>query len=409
MTVRDDSRTIFPMTPDQIDSFLTRYRDDLLLDILPFWEKNAPDREHGGFFFNLNRDGSVYGTDKPVWIHGRYTWLCARLYNTVERRPEWLELARHGHAFLKEYCFDQDGRMFFSVTRDGRPLRKRRYLFSETFAIIGLAELARATEDEKLAQEALDLFKLVHRYHTTPGLLEPKVIPETRQAKALAMPMILLATVQVLRQVTDDPLLREVADAALHDVEHHFMKPDLQAVLEMAGPNGELIDTPEGRSLCPGHAIEVGWFILEESRYRGDPHLREIGLKIIDWSLTAGWDETFGGIYYFRDLKGLPCPQYEHDMKLWWPHNEAIIGTLLAYHLTGDERYSRWHRKIHDWAYGRFPDPDHGEWYGYLHRDGTVANRLKGNMWKGPFHLPRMLLVSWQLLAEMKTARAESD
>jgi N-acylglucosamine 2-epimerase len=389
------------MTPERLQSLLTLYREDLLQNVVPFWEQNAPDREKGGFLFNLDRDGSVYGTDKPVWIQGRYTWLCSRLYNTVEKRPEWLELAQHGARFLKSHCFDTDGRMFFSVTRDGRPLRKRRYVFSETFAIIAFAELARATGDEKLAREALDLFKLTHRYLTTPGLLEPKTIPTTRQTKGLAIPMILLGTIQVLRLAVDDPLLTEVADQALQEIEHHFLNHDLQVVMETVGPQGEFIDTPEGRSVNPGHAIEAGWFILEESRHRKDPRLQELGLRIIDWSLAIGWDETFGGIYYFRDVKGLPCPQYEHDMKLWWPHNEAIYGTLLAYHLTGDPKYSRWHRKIHDWAYGRFPDPDHGEWYGYLHRDGTVANRLKGNMWKGPFHLPRMLLYSWKLLEEM--------
>lgn len=388
------------LTHDRIHALRTSYRDDLLHNILPFWETHAPDREQGGFFVNLDRDGSVYGTDKAVWIQGRYTWLCARLYNTIEKRPEWLDLARHGAAFLRNHCFDKDGRMFFSVTRDGRPLRKRRYIFSETFAIIALAELAKATEDDKLAREALDLFKLTHRYLTTPGLLEPKVIPETLQAKSLAVPMILLGTVQVLREVADDPLLAEVADEAIREIEQHFMKPEFEAVLEMVGPNGEFIDTPEGRSLNPGHAIEAGWFILEESRFRDDARLREIGLRIIDWSLALGWDEEFGGITYFKDLKGKPCPQYEHDMKLWWPHNEAIYATLLAARLTGDEKYARWHRKIHDWAYGHFADPDHGEWFGYLHRDGTVANRLKGNMWKGPFHLPRMLLKSWQLLEE---------
>lgn len=390
------------LTQDRIQSLLTFYRDDLLANVLPFWEKNAPDREHGGFVFNLDRDGSVYGTDKAVWIQGRYTWLCARLYNTVEQRPEWLELARHGEAFLKKHCYDQDGRMFFSLTREGAPLRKRRYVFSEVFAIIGLAELARATNDQTLAQEALDLFKSTHRYLTTPGLLEPKVNPETRKTKALAVPMIMLGTIQVLRQVTEDPFLQEVADKALYEIEHHFMKSEFAAVLETVGPNGEFIDNPDGRTLNPGHAIEAGWFILEESRHRNDPRLRQMGLQIIDWSLDIGWDAEYGGIVYFKDLKGKPCPQYEHDMKLWWPHNEAIYATLLASHLTGDEKYARWHRKIHDWSYGHFPDPDHGEWYGYLHRDGTVANRLKGNMWKGPFHLPRMLLYSWKLLEEMK-------
>ena len=93
---------------------------------------------------------------------------------------------------------------------------------------------------------------------------------------------------------------------------------------------------------------------------------------------------------------------YEHDMKLWWPHNEALYATLLAHHLTGDQKWSAWYERLHEYSFGHFPDREHGEWYGYLHRDGTVSSPIKGNMWKGPFHLPRMQLYGWKLLEEMK-------
>ncbi|MCA9258910.1 MAG: AGE family epimerase/isomerase, partial [Planctomycetales bacterium] len=84
------------------------------------------------------------------------------------------------------------------------------------------------------------------------------------------------------------------------------------------------------------------------------------------------------------------------------PHNEAIIATLLAFRLTGQSRYAQWHELVHDWAYAHFPDSEHGEWYGYLHRDGTPSSSLKGNLWKGPFHLPRMQLVCTRILDELR-------
>jgi N-acylglucosamine 2-epimerase len=288
--------------------------------------------------------------------------------------------------------------MFYAVTRDGRPLRKRRYLFTETFGVIALAEFARAAGDEQALQQANELFRLILRYHKTPGLLEPKVIPATRQLKSHAMPMILLATTQVLRQAGDNALYRQVIDESLAEVFDHFVRPEFQVVLENVGPNGEFLDEPDGREVNPGHAIETAWFIMEESRYRNDVGLLERACQILDWSLEIGWDKQYGGILYFKDCKGYPSPRYEHDMKLWWPHNEAIYATLLAYHLTGHKRYIDWHTKVHDWAYAHFPDHEHGEWYGYLHRDGSVSSTLKGNMWKGPFHLPRMQLNCWKLL-----------
>lgn len=35
----------------------------------------------------------------------------------------------------------------------------------------------------------------------------------------------------------------------------------------------------------------------------------------------------------------------------------------------------------------------YGEWYSYLHYDNTVSNTLKENIFNGPFHLPRMLII----------------
>ncbi|MEC8432476.1 MAG: AGE family epimerase/isomerase, partial [Planctomycetota bacterium] len=101
---------------------------------------------------------------------------------------------------------------------------------------------------------------------------------------------------------------------------------------------------------------------------------------------------------YFVDARGGPVSEYWHDMKFWWPQNETIIATLLAYILTGESRYLEWHTKIHDWAHQLFPDPESGEWFGYLHRDGRLSTPVKGTLWKGPFHLPRMQLVCWKLI-----------
>jgi len=392
------------MNSQRIDELIACYRDGLLNDTMPFWERHAPDTEHGGFLTYLDADGSVVSTDKPMWVAGRITWLFSRLYNSVEPREAWLKWAAHGVDFIRKHGFDEDGRMFWVVTREGRPLRKRRYLYTEVFAVIALAEYARAAGDEEAKKQACDLYRLIMRYHVTPGLLEPKGIPETRQLKSHGMPMVLLATTQVLRRVDDDPLYAKVVDEAVDEVLNHFVKPEFKVLLETVGPNGEFLDEPDGRVVNPGHAIETAWFIMEEARHRGnDRDLIEAACRILDWSLDAGWDREFGGIYYFRDCKGRPCPQYEHDMKLWWPHNEALYATLLAHHLTGEARYADWHRRIHDWAYAHFPDRENGEWFGYLHRDGSLSNTLKGNMWKGPFHLPRMQLYCWKLLEEMKS------
>jgi N-acylglucosamine 2-epimerase len=328
--------------------------------------------------------------------------MLATLYSTVEPRDEWLNLAKHGVEFLRKHCFDADGRMFFSLTREGLPLRKRRYVFSEIFAILALAAYGRAAGDDESTREALDLFRKVQGYLETPGALVPKTNPDVRPWKGLAIPMCLIVAAQELRKAQPSQFLDEVIDTSIVEIERDFMKPEFKCVLENVGPNGEFIDNFDGRLVTPGHAIEVGWMILEEARIRNrDPRLVEVGTRIIDWSMDIGWDTEYGGLYYYRDAKGLPSTEYWHDMKFWWPHNEAIIGSLLSYQLTGDSKYEKMHHDVHDWAYRHFPDSKYGEWFGYLHRDGSLSTPLKGNMWKGFFHLPRMQLFCWQRLEEM--------
>jgi N-acylglucosamine 2-epimerase len=384
--------------------YLQRYfHDELLNNTLPFWVKHAVDRRYGGFTNFLDRKGGVLNTDKAMWIQARFAWILARLYNDLEPRPEWLELSGHGVDFIKKHGFDKDGRMFFLVTQDGKPLRKRRYLFTETFGIIAFAEYARASGDKEALEIAKRIMRLVLDLYKNPKGMEPKIIPETRKLRSHSMAMIQVNTFQVLRRADEENggLYGSFIDNAIDEVFSYFVKPEKKALFETVGINGELMDSPEGRCINPGHAIETAWFILEEGRHRKDKGMIERALPIIDWSLERGWDDRYGGMFYFVDAEGKQPEQLEWDMKLWWVHNECIYATLLAYHLTGDRKYEDWFGKVLTWTLDHFPDREYGEWFGYLHRDGTVALDLKGSTWKGPFHLPRQQLYTYLLLSDM--------
>jgi N-acylglucosamine 2-epimerase len=373
----------------------TFYLDTLLNDVIPFWLRHGLDRKHGGYLTALDRDGSLLDTDKSVWFQGRGAWMFATLYNTIERRPEWLAAARSGIEFMRRHCYAPDGKMYFTVTREGRPLRMRRYVYSESFAAIANAAYAKATGDDRAATDAMKCFNTYLRHSFTPGVMPAKA---ERPMIGLAPRMIAIVTAQEIRANLGDESVTPWIDRCIEEIQRYLVKPRLRAVMEVVGPRGEIIDHFDGRTLNPGHAIEGAWFIMHEGKVRRDNRLVRLGCDMLDWMWKRGWDKEHGGILYFRDLRGLPIQEYWHDMKFWWPHNETIIATLLAHELTGDAKYARWHRKVHDWSFAHFPDKKHGEWYGYLHRDGTVSVRLKGNMWKGPFHLPRMLWYCSRLL-----------
>ena len=377
------------------------YKQELTENIFPFWIEHGIDREHGGYFTCLDRDGTLYDSTKSVWFQGRFAFNLAFAYNLIEPNETWLQLAKSGIDFIEQHCTDQDGRMFFEVMADGTPLRKRRYLFSETFAAIAMAEYAKATGDRSYAEKALELFRLVVRYKNTPGLLEPKYLP-AMTAKGHSLCMILINTAARIREVLPAPELAKQIEESLQEIQKDFIHPEYKALLETVGPNGEFIDTTAGRLINPGHCIETAWFILEEAKYRGwDKQLTELGLQIFEWAFEWGWDKEHGGIINFRDCKGFPQQDYSQDMKFWWPQTETIICCLYAYLATGDEKYIERHRMVSDYTYSHFPDREYGEWYGYLHRDGTVAQPAKGNLFKGPFHIPRMLLKGHQLCHEL--------
>jgi N-acylglucosamine 2-epimerase len=376
------------------------YRHQLLENTIPFWFPRSVDPEYGGYLLMRDAAGELIDDDKAVWVQGRAAWMLSTLYNTVEPKEEWLKGAKSGIDFLLNHCFDHDGRMFFHVTRDGRPIRKRRYFFSETFAAIAFAAYAKATGDRKMADKARELFGKCIDYATNPGLL-PAKFTNTRPAKGIGVPMIMINTAQQIRETIGDDRCDGLIRKWIDEIEKDFVKDDIRCVMEQVAPDGSIIDHIDGRTLNPGHAIEGAWFILHEARYRNnDPLLIKLGCRMLDYMWERGWDKEFGGILYFRDVYDKPVQEYWQDMKFWWPHNETIIATLLAYKITGDEKYKNWHKLVHDWSYDHFPDKANGEWFGYLHRDGTVAQTAKGNLFKGPFHLPRQEWYCYMLLRE---------
>lgn len=391
-----------------------KYRKDLIENIMPFWLENGLDRVNGGVYTCLNRDGSLMDTTKSVWFQGRFAFVCSFAYNTVAKNPEWLAAARSTIDFIENHCFDSDGRMYFEVMADGTPLRKRRYVFSETFAAIAMAEYAKASGDMTYAEKALKLFMDIRRFVENADEYMPSKYLDTLQAKGHSLVMILINTASRIREViqscrdvldvsrdatgvTSLQILNQQIDESIASLKD-FMKPEFNALLEMVGPNGEFIDTCNGRVINPGHCIETAWFLLEEAKHRNwDKDITAQALQILDWSWEWGWDKQYGGIINFRDCRDLPPQDYSQDMKFWWPQTEAIIATLYAYEATGDDKYLIWHKQVSEWTYAHFPDNEYGEWYGYLHRDGTVAQPAKGNIFKGPFHIPRMMIKSYEL------------
>jgi len=386
---------------EYIKSWAESYKKDLTENIMPFWMKYGLDRENGGVYTCVDRDGSLMDTTKSVWFQGRFAFICSFAYNNVEKNQEWLDAAKSTLEFIEKHCFDEQGHMYFSVTAEGKPLRKRRYVFSETFAAIAMSEYALATGDQHWAKRAIQVFEDTQRFLATPGFLPAKFEADVK-LQGHSIVMILINVGSCIRKVVNDPKLTQQIDESIEKLKKYFIHPEFKCLLETVGENGEFIDTNMTRTINPGHCIETSWFIMEEAKLRGwDKPMLDMALQVFDWSWNWGWDKQYGGIINFRDCKNLPSQDYSQDMKFWWPQCETIIASLYAYLGTGDEKYLYRHERISEWTYAHFPDAEYGEWYGYLHRDGTVAQPAKGNLYKGPFHVPRMMIKGYMLCQEI--------
>ena len=377
-----------------------------------FWLDHGMDREHGGVYTCLDRKGEVYSTDKSVWMQGRCGWMFAYLCHTYGPKQEWLDASKSCLDFLEAHCINHaaGGRMYFTVTEDGKPLRQRRYCYSEAFYALANAEyygVAGGEEHLARARRAYDLYWDLNHGMADPTGMGPKTIPETRTGRSFGVPMIILNVTGTLRRV--DPERGELYDQraaqCVEEIFRYHVKPDLKCVLE----NVDLDGTPrlyytEGRTVNPGHDIEGVWFLLEHARHTGDKELVAKAAQIFDWAIEAGWDKECGGLLYFTDCLGKPPEAYEHDMKLWWPHNEILIASMMLYRDTGEQKYLDWFVKTMEYCKQHFSDPEYGEWYGYLRRDGLpTMPSTKGSTFKGPFHLPRCLIMVDTMIAGMLT------
>jgi len=382
--------------------YAEQYRRALLEDVIPFWERHSVDRECGGYFTCLGRDGTVFDTDKFVWLQARQVWTFAMLYNRCEPRLEWLTLARHGADFLLQHGRAPDGDWFFSLTRDGRPLVQPYNIFSDCFAAMALAQYGLAANDEEAAELARATYRNILRRRENPKGIYNKLVPGTRPLKNFALPMILCNLALELERLLPPEETEATIDACLKAVPGDFLDPERNIILENIAPDGGRVDSFEGRLLNPGHAIEAMWFLMDIGIRRGDRAL--IG-KAVDLTLTTleyAWDRDYDGLYYFLDRFGRPPQQLEWNQKLWWVHIEALIALSLGFAHTRRAECLEWYERVHAYAWERFPDPRHGEWFGYLNRRGEVLLPLKGGKWKGCFHVPRGLFRCWKIFESME-------
>ena len=390
------------------ESFYQKYRALLLEGFVPFWFRHGIDWECGGVLSCLYEDGAPASEDKFTWSQARSVWTFSALYNRIELRPEFLRAAENSERFLLEHGRDAQGRWVYRTDRTGNILEGATSIYADCFVVYGFSEYYRATRDEKVLAVALETFERIRRRVEEPDFHETAPYPLPFGWRNHGIPMILTEVTNELAQTVGDPRLEAFADDYACRVMKHFLRPEREVILEFLTRDYDELPPPAGTFVMPGHAIESMWFVLHLARRRGDADTIRDAADAMRWHLERGWDKEYGGLFLGLDLEGNE-PYLPHaDKKLWWPHTEALYGTLLAYELTGASWCMDWYNRVADWSWTHFPVPETGEWYQRLTREGNPTTEVVALPVKDPFHLPRAAILILQLL-DSRVARAHNS
>ena len=387
----------------RMTDLLAIYRAELLERTVPFWMQHAIDWEYGGILTCIGDDGRVISTDKYMWSQLRAIWTFSALYNRVLPAPEWLDVANLIFEFAAKHGRDEQGRWVFAVDREGKPLEGATSIYADGFAIYGLTEFARIAGDRQAIELALATYENVQQRLARPGsyATAPYAIPPG--AKAHAVSMIFALAFHELGLFLEDETILAAGRALAEDVMTAFLRPEQRLLYEYVTLDNQLMDTPQGRAIVPGHAIESMWFMIHIYQHWDDQARIRQAIDAIRWHIELGWDEEYGGILLARDAAGGEPWWPFADSKLWWPHTEALYALLLTHQLSGEAWALDWFEKVHNYAFSHYPVTGYGEWTQKLDRQGRPFTQTVALPVKDPFHLPRALIQCVNVLETLVT------
>lgn len=411
---------------------LTFYKRHVEEVLLPFWAK-AVDKDNGGIYTCFNNTGEVLASkDKYTWSQGRFLWLWSQIARMISEnklegeKGEYLDQLHLTAAFLEEHLFLENGTCAFLLTGEGQKKESipgkgfDTSIYADCFVALGLGKFAGLTGDLQRFETALDLYNRIRkRIDSGHVRTEPYPIPEGYRAHSI--PMIMLNVSQELADMAnqlnhpEEEILFQHSISYMDDIMENFYRKDTHRVIEML-PEGSHPDndTLLYRHLNPGHTIESMWFVIHTAQKSGHTGYVNQAARAIEHAIHAGWDPGYGGLFRFIDKEGgkpkgkNTSTPYEQlivdswDMKLWWPHSEALYATLLAFTVTGDEDMKRLYDKIATYTFGTFPNPDRevGEWIQIRDREGTPVDVIAALPVKDPFHILRSMLLIIDLLEQ---------
>jgi mannobiose 2-epimerase len=408
-----------PAPVPDLPAYAAAAEREVRTDILPFWLRHAPDREHGGFvgFVGLDMKPKPDAPRGTLMI-SRILWTFSAAYRRFHD-PKYLEIAQQACRELTTHGFDREqGGLFWSFGPDGRPVETFKHVYDQSFGIYALSELYRTTHDRAALDEAIGLYRLVEqkaRDHQHGGYFESFTRNWTRDdaaqrrilggvgAKSQNTHIHLLEAYTNLLRVWPDPRLRDDLRALLDLMLSRIIDPKTRHLVLYFDETW----TPVSDEISFGHDIELSWLAVEAANVLGDPTMqaraKATALEMAAVTLAQGVDPD-GGMLNEANSHGLT-----NTNKDWWPQAEATVGFLNAYQLSGDTRYLAASRHAWDFIEARCIDRKNGDWYESVTRDGTPRNvGSKISVWKCPYHNSRACLEIMERVERIEASNAKA-
>ena len=365
------------------------FRGQLLDEILPFWESHAVDREHGGYWTHLHRDGGRYSLgDKYLVMQTRMIYSFSIGYRVSGER-RYLDLAAHGFEFLKSHFRDtRRGGWVWTVTRRGEQLDRAKRPYGLAFVVYSLAEFARVSGDRQALELAQATWEQVHQrawdhelggfYHElgedwTPVNTTKRIDTMLHNMEGVSALYAATGDNQYLNAVRRlcDTIAQRTWDARTACTHEWFYQDWREDLTNTAGKANY------------GHIAETAWFLAAVSGFTGETGYRTMAQAELDYALRHGWDDEHGGLYSYGEAGGAVTD----TRKVWWMQSELLDALAIFYRLTGEQRYLDVLQRQATYIASCQRDPIIGEWYALCAADGTPLDARKGHEYKAAYHV----------------------
>lgn len=375
-------------------------KDVLVNNILRFWSERMVDTEHGGFYGRIDGHDILHPeAEKGAVLNARILWTFASATRILHSMPYRILAARAKDYLLTRFIDPQYGGVYWSLNADGTPLDTKKQTYAIAFAIYGLAEYYRATQDPEALLTAIRLFDdiEVHAFHVSPlegesegvGYVEAltrdwQPIADMRLSDKDENAVFTMNThLHVLEAYTN--LYRVLKNVHRDDVQGTKERVERQLRILIDIFANRIFDPATGHLMLffdekwqpsnthtsPGHDIEAAWLLREAQAVLGE---NEEVNKLSRRLAVAARD----GIL---------------QEKQWWCYAEAVVGYIDQWQDIPDPHYLNFANAAWDFIVDHLVDHEHGEWYWSVLPDGTPdRSNDKAGFWKCPYHNSRMCI-----------------